>query len=485
MSTLDELITTTSVRYRAALLRHAGTLAVLGAACCAALAWRLSTLPNVPQWVAGVPILLGVLGAGALGWWMHRAWMPRRRVVAFLDEQLGLQQRLITASEFAEAPSQPLLYPLLLEDAMQRCATQQAQVPRRTQAVSAALAAALALLLLWPLGGRSLVQLATEHRSSRQTPPEPSADQDASSDRASQQELSAPGGGEGEPLSGGGGPSASQPSDGGSGQSGGQPQAAPGDTRQGQQGQQGQQGRGGEQARADGEKLSEASQGQQAADRSGQSQSEASTRPGEAGKSTAKQANASGEGQQQQQAAAESQPRQGESEESGGSSDRTGTREARDASQQGGGGQGRAGLGNQQELKADIQRLLKEVSGELKQLQQALAEANSEPPPRPGMDTDPNLYDAPEPLDDQAGAPLPIQLNTDRAPASAKRPGAGSGQPGEEIARDAPTAQRELAELSAQPTEETPMSRESIPPDYREVLDQLRQRTPPSNETRP
>ncbi|PIQ83843.1 MAG: hypothetical protein COV75_05125 [Candidatus Omnitrophica bacterium CG11_big_fil_rev_8_21_14_0_20_63_9] len=504
MTELDRLVTTFAKHYQATLLTQAGVLAALGAACVGVLAWRLSAWPAASAWALGAPAVAGIVGAAALGWWLRRAWMPRQKAAAFLDERFGLQQRLITAEEFAQAESQPALYPLLVEDAMQRCADQHAALPRRTTPISAALAALLLLLLFWPLGGTSIVQLARRDHPSRETPPEPSPDQPQQSgaDAQEQQQASAEGG-----ESSSGGSQQQQQSSGGGGQS---PQ---GQSQRGQGGQQQPRGGSGEQQPQQGGSQSAQDQQrqqdgsgaqQQARDGAPQpgDQQEGSSSPdaqsSQGGKQQAsgdaqqgqgqrqQQAQGAQQGQAQQQQAAGRQQAQGsDSEGSRGSQRRSGSGQQQAAAQRDGSGRGGAGLGNQQELKAEIQQLLKEVSGELKELKQELAAAQGEPPPRPGTNTDPNLYDAPEQLDDLQGSSLPVQLQTDRAPASAKRPGAGTGKPGDEVLQAAPTSQREAAELSAQPTEETPMSRESIPPDYREVLDQLRNTPPPPNETRP
>jgi hypothetical protein len=141
--------------------------------------------------------------------------------------------------------------------------------------------------------------------------------------------------------------------------------------------------------------------------------------------------------------------------------------------QQAGQGGGQAVAGDV--TRAEIQRLLKEVSGELRQLQAQLAAANDEPAPEPGTSTDPELYGAAEALDRAKGSPLPVQLDTDTVETKAERPGGGVGQPAGEAEGATPQVQAEDAQLSEQPLEETPASRQTVPPEYRLVFERLQQ----------
>jgi len=162
-------------RYRARLLLKAAWLAALGLGVAAALAWRLHRLQVSPAWALGVPSLLGVVAAAALVVWLRRRWMARRGGAAFLDRTLGLQQRLVTAEEFADAATPPLLYPLLVEDVAHRVLSKDVRLPTPWDRTTLALTVLLLLLLLWPgHGGSVLQQLAQLPRTAPPSPrPEP------------------------------------------------------------------------------------------------------------------------------------------------------------------------------------------------------------------------------------------------------------------------------------------------------------------------
>lgn len=137
------------------------------------------------------------------------------------------------------------------------------------------------------------------------------------------------------------------------------------------------------------------------------------------------------------------------------------------------------GLSAQQELlKADIQQLLKELSGELKQLQVQLeAEHRSnQPRPAPGTSTDPDLYGGTTSLENATGSPLPIQLDVDTQPTSTTRRGGGVGEPSGQIANATPQQTPEDATLAEHPTEEDATHRQPIPPEYRPVFERLSHR---------
>ncbi|MBI4342448.1 MAG: hypothetical protein HY599_03665, partial [Candidatus Omnitrophica bacterium] len=129
--------------------------------------------------------------------------------------------------------------------------------------------------------------------------------------------------------------------------------------------------------------------------------------------------------------------------------------------------------GNQAALKAEIQELLQEVSGELKQLQAQLAVAHPETTPDPGTSTDPELYEAPMPISPDAGTPLPMSLGTDTAETKTPRPGGGVGEPSDAVSSDAPSTPLEEAELSEAPLGERAVGRQVVPPEYRGVFERL------------
>ena len=131
--------------------------------------------------------------------------------------------------------------------------------------------------------------------------------------------------------------------------------------------------------------------------------------------------------------------------------------------------------------------MLKEVSGELKDLQAQLAAAQDRVSPQAGTSTDPNLYEAPTSLDPRRGASVPMSLGTDAVPTSRVRSASGIGQPSGEVLRTGPQQRAEsTAQLSDTPTTETPTARQVVPPEYREVFDRLHRQEPtPTRETNP
>ena len=140
--------------------------------------------------------------------------------------------------------------------------------------------------------------------------------------------------------------------------------------------------------------------------------------------------------------------------------------------------------GNQDTLKADIQELLKELSGELKDLQAQLASSSQEPHPQAGTSTDPELYGPRTTPEQAAGESVAIQLKTDTQPTQASRRGGGVGQPSGEVSGAGPQVKPEDAQLSEAPLEEQPVSRQPVPPEYRRVFDRLHAGgTPPEGTT--
>ena len=150
-------------------------------------------------------------------------------------------------------------------------------------------------------------------------------------------------------------------------------------------------------------------------------------------------------------------------------------------------GRGGTGLssGNEEALKADIQTLLKELSGELKQLEAQLAQANDQARPEAGSSTDPALYESSAPMGPSGGSTLPIGVQTDTVKTAASRPGGGVGRPAGSAAAASPGVQAEEAQLSEAPLEETPAARQVVPPEYRSVFERLGRERPQPSETKP
>ena len=457
-TTFSDVLQRFTARYRARLLLKAGVLAALGAGVAAVLAWRLHRLQAGPAWAVGVPSLLGLAAAVALSGWLRRRWLSRQGGAAYLDRVLGLQQRLITAEEFAHAAQPPLLYPLLIEDVAHRVVAQGVRFPKPWDRTAMALAALLLALLLWPVrGGSVLQQLAQLPRPTPPSiPPEmpPPPEGERGGPDASQHRSKGASGGSHQP----------QPSQ--QGQSSGQP----GPSTQGEStASPSQEGRGQEGRSHD------ASGSQPTADRSGDGQGQGSTadasRAGERGAQQAGDASSPQEGEQGSEARGRSDE-PGQQAQPGGAQPHQAAASASAEAPSGGGGQSSA---DQAALRAEIHELLQEVSGELKQLQAQLAEAHGDTAPDPGTSTDPDLYEAPTPLGPEAGdgSALPMSLGTDAAETRSTRPGGGVGEPSDVVSSDAPRAQAEDAQLSDTPLEERAAGRQVVPPEYREVFDRL------------
>ena len=427
--------------YRRALLAKAGILAAVGVGVPAILAWRMTALRVPVVWRVGAPAMLALSSLLALAWWLRKRWVSVRASAAYLDQTFGLQQRLITAEEFAHRNPPAPLYPLLVEDAARYLSTAPVPLPRPLDRTAGALILLLVLLLIWPLGGHSplqqLAQLPKALPPSTPPPPPPNPPpppeaperQQASSSSSQQGAQDASGDSEQRGASG-----ADQPSSGS--ESGGPQGSASGQSPSGQQ--------------------------------------EHSSTGGKASPEHAPHAAARDRGEQGREGA--SKPEGGAGERAGDASGRTGSK-----SQGGRASQGQSS-GNQEALKADIQQLLKEVSGELQQLQAQLANAEGQTNPNAGTSTDPELYERSAPLDQGHGDELSIHLPTDTAPTQARRPGGGVGKPSGEAAPASPQAKPEAAELSDTPAEEPGGARQVVPPEYRNVFDRLQQqqRTQPS-----
>ncbi len=552
MTEVPALLQQFTTRYRNALLAKSGVLAALGFGVVGALAWRLHAmhLPAPPAggtqaglgpvWSLGIPAALVLVLAVGLAWWLRRRWIPRHDAAHYLDQALGLQQRLMTAAEFAGVTPTPTLYPLLVEETTRHLSSiERVRVPRPLDHTAGALALILLVLLWWPGGAHRPLQLAQLPSAHPPTPPPNIPAPPPPHDSTQQQDTSGakqtPNSqqtGQGTPSQPSGGGQSAQPprsgdqsqSHGGSNQSGGgQSQAGTGSSgqdrgqgrdtsRQDQAGSQGQRassdtsassatsdhraeaqtsprgGAGQDQSSARGNERQRDHSSRRAAEGIQRSASQAQGSKGqEANRPQAGQA----PGQQPEQA-----PRQGSGQ--AGQENRP-SKQGDLASQHSGqpgasraqpsaGRMGREGgfsAGDQEAIKADIQQLLKEVSGELKELEAQLAAAKDQPHPEAGTGTSPELYGPATKLDRATGSPVPIQLQTDTVGTKSPRPGSGVGKPSGEVSGAAPTAQAEDAQLSSEPLEETPSDRQPVPPEYREAFDRIRQQQAQPKETKP
>jgi len=515
-------------RYRAALAANLGVLAALSIGSVGVLAWRLHAVGLDRPWVVGIPTALGVVAVTGLGWRLKRRWMAGMGTASHLDRALGLQERLITAAEFAHRTPPPALYPLLLDDAAQHFSKEQVRLPRLVDRSGIVLAIILLLLFCWPGRGNVPMQLAQLPATpppilppQPQPPPEPKQQTPPQNQGGSSQSQS---GGQ-QQADGQQDRNRSQPSAGGAQQS--QPQGSGSNQQAGQSGRQpseatpqsqgsdqqsqasNQQGRG-DQGRGNGQQPGgqrpDAADRQQQAGRdhmNGEGKSQEPRRIPQTGdgrqetgdqkernqkeqQERSRHDQTSGErgqqdGGQQQKGSAP----QGNQQQTAGSDAQHTAEGAKPAGQQGSQGRdqttqktdrggGQAAM-NGDVTREQIQQLLKEVSGELKQLQVQLAAANDQPRPEAGTSTDPELYGPAEALDHAKGSPLPVQLGTDTVETKAQRPGGGVGHPAGKAASATPQTQAEDAQLSEQPLEETPAAHQTIPPEYRPVFERLQQ----------
>lgn len=521
---VTEVIQRFTSGYRKTLLAKTGILAILGLGILAALAWRLSALDLSAAWRLGVPGALILGGLLALVWWLRTRWVSVRASPAYLDQAFGLQQRLITAAEFARMSPPAPLYPMLVEDTVHRLSDAPARLPRPLDRTAAALALLLFLLLAWPLGGRSPLQRLAQlpqmtPPSPSPTPPPPpspelpqrqeesssSAQQDAqgSSGLPAPPRLASPseaggaqaGGSEQSTASGSDQSSSGGESNGPQDASAGASPSAPSDQQAGGQQDSAQQGQSQSRAGSVGQQEPSPTGGRTSSD-----QQRAAVRdPGQRGwEDASKPSSGTGErgdrgseragSQQQGRQSAQGSGAQG-TQPSGESAQRQAGARGGQGDQGQPGAEGRQGAqlasassGNQDALKAEIQQLLKDVSGELKQLQAQLANADGQTHPNAGTSTDPQLYEGASSLDQSRGESLSVTLPTDTAPTAAKRPGGGVGRPSGEVAHASPSAAPEEADLSETPTEEPGATRQVVPPEYRSVFDRLQQqqRTQPN-----
>ncbi|MBI4003968.1 MAG: hypothetical protein HY353_03005 [Candidatus Omnitrophica bacterium] len=445
-----------TARYHTALLIKTAVWGALTLGVAAACWWRLDRLDVSPWWSLGVPTALSLASAAGLAWWLGQRWLSVHDAADRLDATLGLQQRLVTTLEFADTQPPPALYPLLVDDTTQAFSTQRARMPRAVDRASVGLAVVLLVLLLWPVKGTEPIRLAGLPGPLPTTPP-PQPDipppqpeipsptpQDQRTEQQQQQQQQSP--------------------------SQGQQQSAESNQGHGEQTQQDQQGQGGQNDHQDRAGGSDTSRDQQ------QTGKQADRRDGQSGKDGQQTA----QGQQGQQSQQGQQGQQGQ--QVGGSDQQTQQALAKAAASPS--SRGQQSPGGQDALKADIQQLLKELSGELKDLQEQLAAAEVQSR-EAGTSTDEQLYGAPEPMARTDGPSLPIQLKTDTAETSARRPSGGLAEPSGEIAGAAPQVAPEIAELSPDSLESSAVSRQRVPPEYQSVFDRLFRRNQQPSETKP
>ena len=469
MTSLNNTLDQFTARYRSALLLKVGVWAGLGLAIVSILAWRLHTVGLNAIWWIALPVALAMIAAGGIAWWIRPKWISRVSAAAHLDQVMKLQQRLVTAEEFSHVKQAPALYPILVEDTTNRLSPGQARLPHPVNRTACLLAAVLLLLLLWPIGGSAPIQLAAltgigPEFMQQKVPPEssPEAGQDGagSSQQASDQGESSKQQGRGDQQRGEDGGSEGSQADSPDPQQGDDASSSSSAQSESEAGSKGEQGEAGDMADAS------AARGdlESAEDRASQGADSQDTRMQmEQAKATERAELESGRSQAMQQARSDDSEK---GEEGLGSA------------------KGASGA-NQDRLKADIQELLEELSGELKTLQEQLGESQQQPDPLAGTDTDPELYGSASGLESASGETLPIQLGTDTEPTARKRPGGGVGDASGEISDALPQMQAQASELAEKSLEERPISRQSIPPEYRSVFDRLYGRKNTSSEVKP
>lgn len=438
-------------RYQAAALAKVSILGALSLAICILLTLRLRAMAVSPPWAIGIPLGVGLVAAAGLAVWLKRRWISRQASAAFLDRTLGLEERLTTAMEFDRAKEPPALFPLLAADAAARCTTSHVQFPRPVDRLAGVLVLLLLMLWLPPWPGGGLLQLVRETAAPFKEP----------------QSSKTSGEGSGETGSAGQGESAES----GHEETGPSSRGDQSPSTEGQGKEQGSQARGPSSQQQD-----QAGAGGHEAERDTASGAHGAGQPSREQNAEAGSASTMEREQQRERTAKSSSDSQHASPRTGQASQQTGRMQganelaaAGDPSEH----QGEASGAGDEALRADIQELLQELSGELQNLQMELASARTDTRPTIGNQTDPELYGSQgfEPITPKDF--VPIQLETDASPTERTRPGGGVGEASGEISAQGPRATLEAAALSQTPIAERAGSRQPIPPEYRGVFERL------------
>lgn len=465
-----------TARYRRRLILKAATGTALGLSCAGLLALRLQ---QAGMGAARVGLISAGIVALISAWqWrsIRRGSWQRVKMVSDLDRALGLDARLLTAVEFADAPDPPALYPRLLEETAKALPDAQRRLPPVLDRPGAVLALAALLLLLWPqadahLRASARLQVAMSPPSVMPPetppimPPEPPPPQpDQQSGRQDQQQQQR--GGQDQQSQGGGSSQDQQQQPQQSGSSGDQStesQANEGQQRKSGSPESGRQDQ--RQPSTSGAQQSRGSEESQQQRGGQQQQAGKDSKSGAAEAQGAAQAKSGDKGNEKGASSRESNAAQLAAKGDKGDGDKAGMKagSSSDAAQQ-------------QALKADIQQLLKELSSELKNMQaemEATQSNSKEPSPLAGGATDPNLYEQSAKLDPASGSRLPIQLEVDTTPTTSPRRGSGTGQASKEASDALPQQEPESASLSDVRTTEQGQARHAIPPDYQPVFERL------------
>lgn len=472
--------------YRRRLTLRTSVIGLLSVGCLSALLWRVRVTEIPRAW------LMAIGGVGFLavaGWVVSR--VRRERLAAThlsldLDRALGLEARLLTATELAQESDPPALYPVLLQETREAVAEASSRLPRVVDRWAALLTVALLMLLWRPriISPRAQLAKLTSPPQPVAPPPQP-FEPPPPTLQPPQARQSQPGSGATRQPQQGTGPS--QPSQASSGQSPAAAQSAStgssrtdtsGDsTTSGQQ--PSQQGSRENQREAPGQRRDsqpgqrtqspDTAQGREADSPQGaqrRSDAQRAEQGQDSPKRAAEQSSASADGTRDQHTGRSS-------------SASASSRQDAHASPQGApmsGGQSPMEQHAQDALKGDIKQLLEQLSEELQSLQARVeTQRLDRPHPEPGTSTDPQLYDDADlsPPADAAQRRVPVQLRVDQQALTARRPGGGVGEPSDEVATTGPQQLEEDAQLSEDPVGAEAVTRHAIPPEYQPVFERL------------
>lgn len=460
--------------YRRRLTLRTSVIGLLSVGCLSALLWRFRFTEIPRAW------LMAIGGAGFLavaGWVVSR--VRRERLAAThlsldLDRALGLEARLLTATELAQESDPPALYPVLLQETREAVAAASSRLPRVVDRWAALLTVALLMLLWRPriISPRAQLAKLTSPPQPVAPPPQP-FEPPPPTPQPPQERQTQPGSGATRQPQQGTEPS--QPSQASSGQS---PSAArststgssrtdpSGDSTKSEQ-QPSQHGSGDDRDNDRGQRR-DSQPGQQAPSRDA-----AHGRDVDSQKNAQRQASTAGS--DHRNAGHAKQDQQGGRSQAASASSRQDAR----ASPQGApmnGGQSPMDQQAQDALKGDIKQLLEQLSEELQSLQARVdPQRLDRPHPEPGTSTDPQLYDDADlsPPADAAQRRVPVQLRVDQQALTARRPGGGVGEPSDEVATTGPQQLEEDAQLSEDPVGAEAVTRHAIPPEYQPVFERL------------
>lgn len=491
MTDLDTFLQKFLMRYQKRLLLQVSVRLIIGCLAIGLFAYKLSQLEVSAYFSMGLPVVIGIAGVFFLCRWISQRWIARNSAPAYLDRTLKLQQRLVTAAEFATDKKQSSLYHLLVEDTTHNLSDVQGHMPRPLDKVAALLAIALFLVWMWPVAFSDLLRIAKQTEDPfppGQEAPDYSDQREQSNESSSQSQ---------EADSSTGQQSGEQ--SGGDNQSGGddfaQNAGSQGSDSNSPNSPQGNQDNSLPPGSSGGEQMANQN-GQNTQQQQGKSdpptsnsrnQSAQQQAQGQSARNTQQRAQAK---QQSSSAQSKNQSRQQKSENKSGSaqskqSSSSGSQSAQltqaakgSGKQQSQGSERSSGLSaaQQQSMKAEIKELLKELSDEMESFQKQLAKAPETAHPEAGTSSDPDLYERAMEIERKIQArTLPMTLATDDKESGSKRRASGVGESSEDVLDAAPQMSRENSRLSEESAPVQALERQPIPPVYQGVFDNLEQ----------